>query len=62
MAKATQLTQASGRLLRVASLIVVQASICGSNKYMLLKYLAKNSINEIINTLSDEDKRKECEY
>ena len=44
------------------SLIGVQASSCGSNKHKMLTYLAKNNINGIIQTVSDEDKRKESEY
>jgi hypothetical protein len=40
-----------------SSLIDVQASSCGSNKYMMLTYLAKNNSNEIIQGVSNEVKR-----
>jgi len=44
------------------SLIVVQASSCGSGKHKMLTYLAKNNISGIIQAVSDENKRKESEY
>jgi len=62
MGKATQLTQASGSLMRGSSLIGVQASSCGSNKYIMFIYLDKKNNNASIQTGSDEDKRKECEF
>jgi len=43
MGKTTQLAQAFWRLMRGSSLIGVQASSCGSSKYMMLTYLAKNN-------------------
>jgi len=36
----------------------VQSSSCGSNKYVKLTYLAKNSINESIQRVSDEGNRR----
>jgi len=62
MATATQLAQASGRLVRRSSLIGVQAGSCGCSKYTMLTYLAKNNNNESIQRVSDENKRKECEF
>jgi hypothetical protein len=60
MAKATQLAQATRR--RGSSLIGVKASSCGSNKYSMLTYLYKNNNIESLQRVSDEDKRKECEF
>jgi hypothetical protein len=62
MAKATQLSQASGRFMRGSSLIDVQVGSCGSSKYTMLTYLDKNNSNEFIQTVSDEDKRKERNF
>jgi len=39
----------------------VQADSCGSSKYRMLTYLAKNNNNESIKTVSNEENRKECE-
>jgi hypothetical protein len=58
--KASRLAQASERLMRESGLIGVQASSCGSNKYMILNFLAKNNSNESIHAVFDEDKRREC--
>jgi len=57
MATATQLAQACVRVVSGSSLVGVQASNCGSNKYRILTYLAKNNNNESIQTVSDEDNR-----
>jgi hypothetical protein len=61
MDKATQLTQASGRLMRGSSLIDLQAGSCGSSKYMMLIYLTKKNVNENIQTVSGEDKWEDNE-
>jgi len=62
MAKATQLAHTSGRIMKGSILIGLQAGSCGSNKWKMSTYLAKNNNIESMEKVSDEDKRKECEF